>query len=69
MRQKGHSLKDRVDTLEAAGQVLSEAQRERRRALDERAVTNRRHRAEWWKLLAAATAFLAVVAPYVAPHL
>lgn len=66
MRQKGHALANRVAVLEAAGQVLVEAQRERRKALDERDLTERRKRSEWWKVIAALTGLIAVIAPYVA---
>jgi hypothetical protein len=65
MREKGHSLAGRVAVLEAAGQVLVEAQRERRRALDERDTSGRRRRSEAWKLLAALTGLIAVVGPYI----
>jgi hypothetical protein len=65
MREKGHSIAGRVAVLEAAGQVLVEAQRERRKAIDERDTSRRRWRAEGWKLIAAVTGLVAVVAPYV----
>ena len=64
IRARYHALKGRVDALESAGLVLAEAQRERRKALDEKDITGRRKRGELWKLLAAATALVAVVAPY-----
>ena len=51
--------------MEAAGQILVEAQRERRKALAERDTTERRKRSEAWKLVAAVTALIAVVAPYL----
>lgn len=66
IRARYHTLKGRVDALESAGLVLAEAQRERRKALDERETGGRRRRSEWWKLLAAVTALVAVLAPYVA---
>lgn len=65
LRARYHALKGRVDQLESAGLVLAEAQRERRKAFDERETGGRRRRAEWWKLLAAVTALVAVVAPYI----
>jgi hypothetical protein len=66
IREKGHSIVTRVNALEAAGQILVEAQRERRKALSERDTNVRRKRSEWWKFIAAVSALLAVVAPYVA---
>jgi hypothetical protein len=65
LREKGHNLVTRVTALEAAGQILVEAQRERRKALAERDTTERRKRSEAWKLVAAVTALIAVVAPYL----
>jgi hypothetical protein len=68
IREKGHSIVTRVNALEAAGQILVEAQRERRKALAERDTNVRRKRSEWWKFIAAVSALLAVVAPYVAHY-
>jgi hypothetical protein len=65
LREKGHSIVTRVNALEAAGQILVEAQRERRKALAERDTNVRRKRSEWWKFIAAVSALLAVVAPYI----
>lgn len=65
IRGRLHVLEGEGMSAKAAAHALAEAQRERRETREERDQHEARRRGEWWKGVAALSALVAVLAPYV----